>query len=313
MATDAIVAVARSTGVRLPRPEPLAYDDARIVALWAGQQLGAAARRCVIRTGLSNAVRVALAAVEKEIDLTGAAFVGAGEPVTPAKIESISRSGASWISNYTISEIGRLGVACASAADATDVHFAGHVAALITHPRSVPGTDLSVETFHFSSLLAGTPKILLNTETDDYGVIETRSCGCALEATGMTRHVREIFSFQKLTGEGVSLVGSDMVRILETVLPQRFGGAPVDYQLVEEEDADGFTRLTLVVSPRVQISNEGELIETVLRELGDTSFGRDVRSIWSRSGAFRVRRAEPSVTQGGKVRPLVPVHRRDRH
>ena len=301
LVTDAIVSVARSAGVRLPRPERLAYDQAGTVARWAARH-----PVCVVRTGLSNAVRVARAATEDGIDLRGTAFVGAGEPVTPAKVSAIGRAGGAWISNYTVSEAGRLGVPCARGADTTDVHFADHVAAVITHPRAVPGTDQTVDTFHFSSLLPGSPKILLNTETDDYGVIEPRSCGCALEAVGLTRHVRDIFSFQKLTGEGVSLVGSDMVRILEEELPRVFGGTSVDYQLVEEEDPDGFTRLTLVISPRVAIESEARVVEAVLQALGDSGLGRDVRSIWARSGAMRVRRAEPTVTQGGKVRPLIP-------
>ena len=299
--TDAIASVGRSAGVRLPRPEPLAYEHAGIVARWAARH-----PVCVVRTGLSNAVRVARTAVEDGIDLGGTAFVGAGEPVTPTKVEAIQRSGGTWLSNYTVSEAGRLGVPCARTTDPTDVHLAEHVTAVITHPRTVPGTDRTVETFHFSSLLPGTPKILLNTETDDYGTIETRSCGCPLEAAGLTRHMRDIFSFQKLTGEGVSLVGTDMLRILEEVLPKRFGGSSVDYQLVEEEDEDGLTRLTLVVSPRVELESEERVIDALLAGLGDSGLGRDVRSIWGRSGALRVRRDEPSMAQGGKVRPLLP-------
>jgi hypothetical protein len=301
IATEAIVATARSAGVRLPRPERLDYEDADVVAAWAGKR-----GECVVRTGLSNALRVSLAATEKGIDLTGTAFIGAGEPVTATKIDSIERTGARWISNYTISEVGRVGVACANGSDRSDVHYAAHVAALITHPRVVPGSDERVDTFHFSSLLAGSPKVLLNTETDDYGIVSTRECGCPLEGAGLRQHLRQIFSFQKLTGEGVSLVGSDMVRILEDVLPRRFGGSAIDYQLIEEEGEHGFTRLTLVISPRVDIPDESGVIDTILQELGDSSFGRDVRSIWSRAGALRIRRAEPHVAQGGKVRPLIP-------
>ena len=54
-----------------------------------------------------------------------------------------------------------------------------------------------------------------------------------------------------MTGEGMTLIGTDMVRILEEDLPRRFGGSPLDYQLMEEEDERGFTRLSLVVSPDV--------------------------------------------------------------
>lgn len=56
-----------------------------------------------------------------------------------------------------------------------------------------------------------------------------------LEAYGFTEHLREIRSFHKLSGEGMTLVGSEMITILEEVLP-RFRGSPLDHQLLEEED-----------------------------------------------------------------------------
>ncbi len=41
----------------------------------------------------------------------------------------------------------------------------------------------------------------------------------------------------------------------------RFSGTPLDYQLREEEDESGFTRLNLLVSPRVLIPNEAAVVE----------------------------------------------------
>jgi len=92
----------------------------------------------------------------------------------------------------------------------------------------VPGSDITVDAFHFTTLLPTARKLLLNVESDDYGVVETRSCGGPLESYGYTEHLRQIRSFRKLTGEGVTLVGSEMLRILEEVLPARFGGSPLD-------------------------------------------------------------------------------------
>ena len=65
--------------------------------------------------------------------------------------------------------------------------------------------------------------IFINLELDDYGLVETRRCGCLFESLGLTTHLRHIRSFRKLTGEGVSLVGSDMARVLEEVLPSTYG------------------------------------------------------------------------------------------
>ena len=63
-----------------------------------------------------------------------------------------------------------------------------------------------------TSLLPATPKIMLNVQLDDYGLIEERHCGCPLESFGYTTHLRQIRSYSKLTGAGVTLIGTEMVR-----------------------------------------------------------------------------------------------------
>ena len=45
------------------------------------------------------------------------------------------------------------------------------------------------------------------------------------------------------------VLDADVVRILEEVLPARFGGGPGDYQLMEDEAANGQPRLTLLLHP----------------------------------------------------------------
>jgi hypothetical protein len=154
---------------------------------------------------------------------------------------------------------------------------------------------------------------MLNVETDDYGVIEKRSCGCPMESYGFTEHLRHIRSFRKLTGEGMTLVGSDMVHILEEVLPARFGGSPLDYQLLEEGDDTGFTRLSLVVSPRIEIADERAVIEAVLEALGRSSPAADLaRAIWSQARTLTVKRMEPVSTARGKLMPLHLAQRSER-
>jgi len=146
--------------------------------------------------------------------------------------------------------------------------------------------------------------MLLNVELDDCGVVEARRCGCPLESLGLTMHVRDVRSFGKLVGEGVSLLGSEMSQILEEILPARFGGSPLDYQL-EESDEDGYTRLVLIVDPGVAIPDEGAVIDTVLAALRDISTAADVaRAFWQHGNTFRVRRARPLKTSRGK-QPLL--------
>lgn len=298
-----IGAACRLGGVRFALPEPLPYDEFDTVAEWATERARAQGRS-VVRTNASHALRVASAALDRGLDLTGVTFSGGGDPATPGKVSRISQAGASWVPVYVMSETGRIGIGCANPTDGSDVHLLDHYIALIAHPRIVPGTDVEIESFHFTSLRFYSPKIMLNTESDDYGVIEERSCGCPLEEVGFARHVREIFSFRKLTSGGVTLVGSRMLRVLEEVLPARFGGSATDYQLVEEEDEEGYTRLSLVVSPRIDVPDEPRLVETVLAELGDDRLSASVRSIWRQIGTLRVVRREPEATGRGKIIPL---------
>jgi len=304
LATHYIIAMARLSGVSIPWPEPVDLDQASRVTHCAAQMLQTHGA-CLISAPVSLSLRIANVAWEEGLDLTGATFQGGGEPPTPAKVRGITRTGASWVPAYGSVEVGLIGLGCAHPADGNDLHFFKHDLALIQHPRQVPGTNITVDAFHFTSLSPTAPKLLLNVESDDYGIIEQRSCGCPLGSYGYTEHLREVHSFRKLTGEGVTLVGNEMVRILEEVLPARFGGSPLDYQLLEEEDADGFTRLSLVVSPKVAITDETAVVKAVLEALGRSSGAADLaRAIWSQANTLRVKRMEPTWTARGKLMPL---------
>ena len=315
LATQYIVVMGRLFGAPIPWPEPVPLDQAIVVARWASEMVKAHGA-CAIRTHVSKALRACIAAREAGLDLTGATFAGGGEPPTPAKVREITRTGARWVPSYFFVEAGGVGLGCARPADGNDLHFLKDSLALIQHPRQVPGWGVSVDAFHFTTLLPTAPKLMLNVQSDDYGLIEHRSCGCLLESYGYTEHLRHIRSYRKLTGEGVTLVGSEMVQILEEVLPARFGGSPLDYQLLEEEDDGGFTKLSLVVSPRVELADETKVIEVVLEALGRSSAAADIaRAIWSQARTLRVKRMEPVWTARGKLMPLhlAPRPARSRH
>jgi hypothetical protein len=251
------------------------------------------------------AVRVSLAAQEEGLDLTGTVFTMGGEPPTDAKVRAVHKSGATHIANYHCSGIGAIGYFCSKPIDHNDQHFCAPHLAMIPYPRLVPGTDIEVNAFNMTSLMPTATKILLNVEIDDYGVVEERSCGCPLGELGLTTHIREIRSFRKLTGEGITLIGSDMEHILDTVLPERFGGSLIDYQLWEEEDEQGLTRLSLIVSPRVRLDNEQDVVDAVMQHLSKMNSGAEgARAIWAQAGSLRVKRAEPFWTSRGKLMPL---------
>ena len=310
LATYYIILLGRLRGHPIPWPEPVRLDQAVVIARWISRMLRSEGR-CLLRAHVSMAVRVCIAAREAGLDLTGATLMGGGEPPTPAKVREITRSGARWVPTYVSAETGPIGYGCARPADGNDVHFMKDVLALIQHPRPVIGSDVTVDAFYFTTLLPTAPKLMLNVANDDYGVIDRRSCGCPLESYGYTEHLRDIHSYSKLTGEGMTLIGSDMLHILQEVLPARFGGSSLDYQLIEEEDEQGFTRLSLIVSPKIHIDDDQQVIETVFEALRrGTSVADLARAQWSQARTLRVKRMEPISTARGKLMPLHLARRR---
>jgi hypothetical protein len=246
------------------------------------------------------AMRVSVAAQEQGISLAGLTFLTGGEPSTPAKVARITASGARWVPTYSSTEVGNIGIGCARPAGGVDIHLYKDLHAVIQAPRDVAGSALTVPAFYFTTLLPSAPKILLNVEIGDYGIIESRSCGCPLEGYGFTDHLREIRSFGLLTSEGTTVLVAKMTWVLEEVLPARFGGSALDYQIIEREDADGLTRLDLLVHPRLRLTDEAAVVQTVITHLSGLR-----RNLWTEAGTIRVRRAAPVVSARGK---FIPVH-----
>ncbi len=305
-----IRAAARVSGLRAPKRVWIDADDALSIARWAENALKTS-KRCRILANPSQAARIALAAIENSIDLTGTLFASTEEPATPGKVKLIYRSGASLTTFYAFAEGGAIGIGCANPSDPTDVHLMSDRFGLIQTPRSVPGIDITVDSFCLTTLSDSAPKILLNVEIDDFGVVEKRSCGCLLGDVGYDTHIREIYSFKKLTGEGVSLIGNDLIRILEEVLPQRFGGSSLDYQIVEEEEDEGLesvTKVSLIIDPRVEITDEQEVIDVLVEELEKTDKPSAMGgNIWAQLGTIRVKRMTP-ITTGGPRAKLLPLY-----
>jgi hypothetical protein len=232
-------------------------------------------------------------------------IMAGGEPPTLAKVREMERAGARFFPNYASSGAGVLGNGCAKPLDASDIHLFKDVHALISFEQHVEGFETNVPAFHLTSLSPRSAKICLNAQMDDYGIVEERACGCELEQYGYTTHVRQVRSFRKLTGEGVTLIGSELLNILENVLPARFGGTPLDYQLVERENQQGLTRVHLVIHPRVEITNPHEVIQVVLNAMRNTSpTSEAARTVWAQTNTLQIERAEPVWSARGKLNPL---------
>lgn len=308
LAAAYLTAAGRAVRVRIPRPEPVPIGAAGTVARWLADT-AAREGRAVLSTFVSLAARAALAAVAEGLDLRAAAFIGGGEPPSPAKVRAITSSGARFIPTYSFAEAGPVGIGCASPADGTDVHFFRDCLAILPVPVEDGAPAGRGAGFLFTTLLPTAPKILLNVESDDAGILETRRCGCPLEAAGYTEHIRQVRSLRKLTGEGVTLPGADLARIVEEVLPARFGGSPLDYQFVEEEDEAGFTRVAVVVAPGVGPVDEQAVVDAVLEALARGAPSADLaRAVWRQAGTLRVRREELIWTARGKLMPRHVVH-----
>jgi phenylacetate-coenzyme A ligase PaaK-like adenylate-forming protein len=301
---------ARLVGARLPVPEHAPLSETSAIARWLAAELRRGTRPC-LTTYASSAVRVCLAAQRDGLDLAGAVFVTIGEPLTPAKRAAIERTGARIVVRYAVTEAGILGYGCADPQACDDVHALTDSVAVIRHPRPVGDDGVTVPGLLVTSLLPQSPKLLLNVETGDHAELSHRACGCALGRAGLETHLAGIRSFEKLTGEGMTFAGTGVLRILEEVLPARFGGRPSDYQLLEVEDAGGITHLELRADPSIGPLDESRVREAFLAALEDDRRARPMTEIWKQAQIVRLRRSPPVATRMGKILPSHLVKRQE--
>jgi hypothetical protein len=293
----------------LAEPEYVALDDAIKVAQWAAGALQES-ERCVVYTFAASAVRICIAAAENNLNIKGTKFLVTGEPLTPQKRNEIEAMGASAIPVYGISEAGVIAAGCdRSRGESDHCHLYKDTTAIIAHGQSVPHSDLFVDSYLFTTLLYESPKLLLNVGMGDYGILSEQECGCAYGQVGFNTHLSGIRSYEKLTGEGVTFVDTDFVRIIERELPERFGGRSTDYQLVEKEGARGLTHLQLLVSPRVGEIEETMVLDTFLNLLkraedSPESWSQSGTEMWKQSNMVQIVRDYPMPTAGGKILPF---------
>jgi hypothetical protein len=102
----------------------------------------------------------------------------------------------------------------------------------------------------------------------------------------------------------MSFLGTDLLTLVEDVLPSRFGGHPTDYQLVEREEG-GLPRISLLVSPAVGDLDRDEVGRAVLEFLRDRGRAERMMSdLLAESRTVEVVREAPRATPGGKIPPL---------
>ncbi len=299
--TAFIVYMGRFFGSKMPEPEYVDLKEAHKIAEYLTSVVGNYLK-CSVWTYVNSAVRICVAARERNLSLRGVTFFVSGEPVTRKKINEIKAAGADAIPYYAFVEGGITAYGCASPDSPDDMHVLSDRMAVIVNKRKLKYSDNTVDALFFSSLLPESPKILLNVDTGDHGVMGSRRCGCGLENIGFSDHISGIRSYEKMTSEGMTFMVSDLIQIVEEVLPAKYGGNSTDYQALEKSNGNEMSFISIAVSPRVGPVNESDLVKTVIKELGK---GRDSRrlmaEVWSKAGTIRVQRMDPIPTKRGKI------------
>ncbi len=304
LSTYLIVILGKWYGPGFPRPEFLRLEDLDRIVRWAAEKQ-AEGRTCCIKAAASNATRIARTARQMGVSLEGTKFIVVGEPFTDSKSEVIRDAGASATVHYAFSEGGTVGRGCAQPLYPDDVHLNQHTFAVVLHPEPSNRDGVPIHPLLFTTLVDNSPRLLLNVENGDYGILEERDCGCALGRVGLTQHLNRIRSYEKFTSEGMNYFYGDLFEIFEKTLPAEFGGGPGDYQLVEEEDDRGQTRLTLRIHPDVPNLNEDALLRRLHEELAKGSRANEFGAkVWQDAGTLRVRREVPYASARGKILPL---------
>jgi hypothetical protein len=294
-------------GRPLPRPRHVPVDDPLPIARWMQDVLRAGGRPLLV--GYSSAVvGLCQAARGAGVEIAGAQFTLDGEPLTRARLDVIRRSGADAVPTYATSEAGRTGDGCLRPLEVDEVHLESDLHALVQPGAGGARPGLPPDALLISSIRPSTAFILINVAMGDQAVVSERACGCPYQQLGWRTHLHGIRSFEKLTAAGMTFLDTDVIRVLEEVLPGRFGGIPSDYQLVEEEAPNGAPRIRLLVHPRVGPLPEDVVGQTFLEAIGRGSGAERIMSlVWRDAGLLRVERRPPVATETGKVLHLHAV------
>jgi hypothetical protein len=203
--------------------------------------------------------------------------------------------------------MGFIGHGCRQMKVGDCVHLYSNAIAAITHRQKAPLTDLDVDSLLYTTLLPSAPLILINFEVNDSGILERADCDCEFSRAGLHWRIRDVFSFGKMTGYGMTLLGTDLVRLLEDVLPARLGGHPGDFQLIEREGTAQTTvelRVSARVAARGAASSPEKIRECFFEEIRLVYGGALAGRVWRHAEALQVVLDEPIATASGKVNPL---------
>ncbi len=288
-------------GVQIPRPEPATLNDPDPIVDWMFQTL-CNGETPHLDTTTSAATKVCQAALRRGVDLRGAEFMVGGEPFTATRRQALVSTGATVVSHYGATESPSMGMGCLAPQEPDEVHHPHDWSAIIQPDALGPARGLPPDALLITTLSPHARLVLVNTSLGDYAKMTQRACGCPLEALGWHTHLHTIRSFEKLTAAGATFHDADIVRVLDEVLPSRYGGGPTHYQLVESESEEGNPRVTLLVDPAVGYVDEQSVANTFLEEIGQGVSGHHLMALtWRDGDVLRVERRTPFATPAGKI------------
>jgi hypothetical protein len=306
----ALIASSRLRGLRLPFPHLADIRHPAALARWISKNCPQGA---VLPTFPGAALHMLQAALSEGIKLPRLVFILGGEPLTDNKFRIFKEAGHKVYPWYSSVETGRIALGCFHGAYPDDMHILSDRIACISRPGGAFPSAPSSDALLLTSLHPDSHKFLLNVETGDEAVIEERRCGCLWEEYGLTRHILKVRSYEKLTLEGMTYAAGDVFHLVEEILPGRCGGTPADYQLAEEEDADGLTRLVVSVNPHLRV-NEDDVRMAVYASLQKaTTLRSPMTDILKQSSSVVVRREFPKLTHSGKILTLRPPGKEKSH
>lgn len=301
IATRLLIAEARLLGYKLPFPQFLGDNDFSPVVRFLAD-CRATGKPAAARGTVSSVTRICAEARESGVDISGTLFNVGGEALTDARRDLVQSVGCRAVSRYIANETGPVGLGCTQMMGANTVHFFADSLAVILVKRPAPLTDIDVDSLHFTTLNPHSYRVFLNAEIDDSARLVPTTCDCEFSRIGFTTALTDIHSFGKLTGFGMTLVGTNLLPILEHQLPTTFGGSAADYQLVESA-ASRQMELTLRVNPRLN-ANLDEVRAYFLDQVQGVFGGSLSRRTWEHAGSLRVAAIPPLATRTGKILSL---------
>ncbi len=297
------IRLARLHGYPIPAPEHVPLGEARRVATWLAGKVRQGLSP-VLGLPASASVRVCRSAKEAGLDIAGTVFRVGGEPYTEAKLRVLEELGARAVTAWSMAEAGSLGGGCAAPEVPDEVHLFSGKIAVVQRSRPLSDGESRVNSLYLTTLLTSAPKIMLNLDTGDYGVLNHRRCGCLMDQAGLDLHLHTIRSYEKLTTGGMHFMGSRLLTLVEEILPAKHGGVATDYQIVEQEQG-ALSEVTVVISPRVGEVDDRAVKGTILQFLASGSrSNRSMAEHWRQGDTIRVIRGEPYATDAGKVPAL---------